>query len=449
MVNNIISPVLGAVIGYFTNWLAIKMLFLPYEAKYIGRFKIPFTPGLIPKERKKLASKIASVTEEKILNKETIEKNLFTDKNKEKVYLLIEKNFQALKDKDYTINDILEKICDDKEQIVDNIEKNILEKIYNFIFDEKNQEKICSIILEKIYKLIENDEIKEKVILNIINNEKFKENIYNLSLCDIIEKEKISNFKIVIFENIPKICNYIANKIENDKDIELKLKTFVKSLIEENVGTFTGLFLNSDKIYNSIKKNIILYLKNKENQNVIGLKVFEQISLYQDKKLLEIYEKLPENTKHIIKEKVTEDSIKKYINKIKIDNTLCINLDDFVKKIFKENISKRVYLLIENYIKNNRDILLNFKINVMLNKIDIYMFKDKIFNITEKFIDKEGDKILAGISISDMIEDKINSFDMETIENLIVSVTKKELNAITIIGGVLGFVIGLIPVILK
>ena len=133
MVNNIISPVLGAVIGYFTNWLAIKMLFLPYEAKYIGRFKIPFTPGLIPKERKNLASKIASVTEEKILNKETIEKNLFTDKNKEKVYLLIEKNFQALKDKDYAINDILEKICDDKEQIVDNIEKNILEKIYNFI----------------------------------------------------------------------------------------------------------------------------------------------------------------------------------------------------------------------------------------------------------------------------------------------------------------------------
>nr|WP_317358760.1 DUF445 family protein [uncultured Tyzzerella sp.] len=64
-------------------------------------------------------------------------------------------------------------------------------------------------------------------------------------------------------------------------------------------------------------------------------------------------------------------------------------------------------------------------------------------------MDREGDKILSSISVSKMIEEKINSFDMETIENLIVSVTKKELNAITIIGGVLGFIIGLIPVILN
>lgn len=449
MINNIISPVLGAIIGYFTNWLAIKMLFLPYEAKYIGKFKIPFTPGLIPKERKKLALKIASVTEEKILNKETIEKNLFTEENKEKVYLLIEKNFERLKEKDYTINDILEKIYDDKNQVLNNIEKKALEKIYNFIFDDKNQEKICNIILEKIYNFIENDETKEKIILNILNNEKFKENIYNLSLCDIIENENISNVKIAIFENIPKICDYIIEKIENDKDIELKLKVFVKNIIEENIGTFTGLFLNSDKIYNSIKKNMLLYLKNKENQNKIGLKVFEKISLYQDKTLLELYEKFPENTKNIIREKFRKDNIKSYINKIKIDNILYNNLHGFIKKIFKEHISKSIYLLIENYIKDNRERVLNFKINSMLNKINVYKFKDKIFNVIEKFIDKEGDKILSGISISNMIEDKINSFDMETIESLIVSVTKKELNAITIIGGVLGFVIGLIPIILK
>ena len=113
MIYKLISPILGAIIGYFTNWLAIKMLFLPRKPKYIGKFRVPFTPGLIPKEREKLSKKIAKVFEENILNKETIEKNLFTEQNKEKVYLLIKKNWDNLIEKDYEIKDIIEKISQD------------------------------------------------------------------------------------------------------------------------------------------------------------------------------------------------------------------------------------------------------------------------------------------------------------------------------------------------
>lgn len=47
--------VVGSVIGGFTNHIAIKMLFHPYEAKYIGNWRVPFTPGLIPKRREDLA----------------------------------------------------------------------------------------------------------------------------------------------------------------------------------------------------------------------------------------------------------------------------------------------------------------------------------------------------------------------------------------------------------
>ncbi len=60
----IAAPISGAVIGYFTNWLAIKMLFLPYKEKYLFGIKIPFTPGIIPKERKKLATGIGGAAGE-------------------------------------------------------------------------------------------------------------------------------------------------------------------------------------------------------------------------------------------------------------------------------------------------------------------------------------------------------------------------------------------------
>jgi uncharacterized membrane protein YheB (UPF0754 family) len=52
-------PLAGAVVGYFTNDVAIKMLFRPYEAKYISKYRVPFTPGLIPSNQERLAKRIS------------------------------------------------------------------------------------------------------------------------------------------------------------------------------------------------------------------------------------------------------------------------------------------------------------------------------------------------------------------------------------------------------
>lgn len=70
------APVLGAIIGYCTNWLAVKMLFRPREEKYIFGFKVPFTPGVIPKGKKRLAAAVCKVVNEQLLTKEAVEKKL-------------------------------------------------------------------------------------------------------------------------------------------------------------------------------------------------------------------------------------------------------------------------------------------------------------------------------------------------------------------------------------
>ena len=54
----LIPPLVGGVIGYITNDIAIKMLFHPRKAIYIGKWKLPFTPGLIPKEKHRVAKSI-------------------------------------------------------------------------------------------------------------------------------------------------------------------------------------------------------------------------------------------------------------------------------------------------------------------------------------------------------------------------------------------------------
>ncbi len=63
----IVLPVLGAIIGWWTNWLALRMLFRPYRAVSILGWK---WQGLIPRRREQLAESLAGALQEHLLTLE-------------------------------------------------------------------------------------------------------------------------------------------------------------------------------------------------------------------------------------------------------------------------------------------------------------------------------------------------------------------------------------------
>ena len=70
----LLPPILGGVIGYFTNDIAIKMLFRPYSTKYLFGQRIPFTPGLIPSNQARLAQKVSDVIMRSLLTPEELQR---------------------------------------------------------------------------------------------------------------------------------------------------------------------------------------------------------------------------------------------------------------------------------------------------------------------------------------------------------------------------------------
>ena len=77
----LIPPLIGAIIGFVTNAIAIKMLFRPLKeirlfagrgagdaASKAGRgIRLPFTPGILPRQRHKLAASIGAMVERELL----------------------------------------------------------------------------------------------------------------------------------------------------------------------------------------------------------------------------------------------------------------------------------------------------------------------------------------------------------------------------------------------
>ncbi len=72
------GPLIGAVIGYFTNYIAVKMLFRPYREIKIGKFTLPFTPGIIPKRKNDLASAVGKAVGSSLLTEDDLSQMLLS-----------------------------------------------------------------------------------------------------------------------------------------------------------------------------------------------------------------------------------------------------------------------------------------------------------------------------------------------------------------------------------
>ncbi|TVR87548.1 MAG: DUF445 family protein [Spirochaetaceae bacterium] len=68
----VLPPILGALIGYVTNAIAIRMLFRPLRAYHVFGIRIPFTPGIIPRQRHELAKSIGSMVSERLLTEDIV-----------------------------------------------------------------------------------------------------------------------------------------------------------------------------------------------------------------------------------------------------------------------------------------------------------------------------------------------------------------------------------------
>jgi uncharacterized membrane-anchored protein YjiN (DUF445 family) len=69
-------PLVGAAIGWITNDIAIRMLFRPLHAVRVFGMRLPFTPGIIPKERRGLAVSIGQMVSRELITEEALRRQV-------------------------------------------------------------------------------------------------------------------------------------------------------------------------------------------------------------------------------------------------------------------------------------------------------------------------------------------------------------------------------------
>lgn len=82
-------PVISAFIGWFTNWIAIKMLFHPKEPKKILGITIQ---GIFPKRQQQFAEKLGKLVSEELLSFADIQQKLVHPDNIHKLMPVVEEH---------------------------------------------------------------------------------------------------------------------------------------------------------------------------------------------------------------------------------------------------------------------------------------------------------------------------------------------------------------------
>lgn len=247
-------PILvGALIGYCTNYIAIKMLFRPKNPVKIGSVKLPFTPGIIPKNQPRIARAVGEAVGEKLFTSDDIKNVLQSEEMKSN----ITGSLMGLVTTDRTIEEIL------KGNMGDEKYGEVIDKVYDTVCD-KIEEGIKEADIASIIKDAGKDAILEKVqgtMLSMFVNEDL--------IMSIMEPLKKAIDKYIDEHGEEKIIPIVSKEIESIEkktpDEMLESVGISTDMIEGAITEIYDGFVN-DKADEIIKKiNISAIVEQKLN----------------------------------------------------------------------------------------------------------------------------------------------------------------------------------------
>jgi uncharacterized membrane protein YheB (UPF0754 family) len=392
----IVPPIAGAIIGYFTNDIAIQMLFRPYKAIYLGKAQLPFTPGLIPRNQPRLAKRVADTIMGSLLTPEELQRLA-------KKLLETERVESALT---WLLNLALKQIRSDKEQKTAKILANVLRDLFSeslprllkvFSRREDFLESQINQIFEKILLDFQFSEVQSRQFVDWLLESILPTDVLRLALIDFLTDRNIQVIDEGFREKTSGTYWVVAN-LFGVRNTLVRLRSFC---IEEK------------EVANTRLKELMLSLEVRGRLRN-GLHRFS-------------LQNLPLSTVNQLR-RTTGDAVRAYIRDSGADF-----LQDFGQSIDWDNLA----IIIINRLQVS---------STFTGSLGV--ISQELAAILERYLEEDLEKIVQQaipiLSIDQVIIARITNTSPEELELAIQGIVKSELQAIVNLGGVLGFLVGLL-----
>jgi uncharacterized membrane protein YheB (UPF0754 family) len=388
-------PVVGGIIGYFTNDIAIKMLFRPYRAVYIGKRRVPFTPGLIPANQERLAKNISDTIMGSLLTPQELQ-------NLARRLLQTERVESAI---NWLLRMAIDQLKADKQQKSTKIIAGILRDLLG----ESLPRLLKVLARREDFLEVQINQIFDQVLLEFQLNEEQSARLADWLLEAVLPPDII---RLAIIDFL------------TDRTIQ----TIDESFREKTSGTY-WVVANVFGLKNALARLRTYCLDNKEDTN---------------KRLAEWIEDLQ-----------MRDRLHKYLSNLTLQN-LPISTVRQLRKTTRESVRHYIQTkgsdllqgLTDSVDWNNIAVLLINRLTtspVMSTSLEV--ISKELAVILERYLERDLENIVAQVipilSIDQVIIDRVRSTSPAELEAAIEGIVKNELQAIVNLGGILGIFVGL------
>ncbi|MFO5491101.1 MAG: DUF445 domain-containing protein [Cuspidothrix sp.] len=385
-------------IGYYTNDIAIKMLFRPYKAVYIFGRKVPFTPGLIPSNQERLGQNIANAIMKSLLTPEELQ-------NLARKLLQPERVQSGIL---WLLRLVIDQIKGDKNPR----STAILAGILRDLLGESLPRLLKVLARQETFLETQINQIFDKVLLE------FR-----------ISEEQSSRLADWLIEVVlpPDALRQIIVDFLTDRTIQ----TIDESFREKTSGTY-WVVANLFGLKNTLTRLRTFCLDEKEATNkrleelIRDLKMRDRIKgLLQNLSL----QNLPVGTVRQLR-KTIRDSVRQYLQN---------SGSDLLKELTQSADWERISIVLLNRLSSSP--VVNTSLEVVARDLAL---------ILEKYLTQDLEAIVAQaipiLSIDQVIVERVKATSPAELEDAIEGIVRNELQAIVSLGGILGFFVGLFQV---
>ncbi len=395
-----VPPIAGGIIGYFTNDLAIKMLFRPYRPIYLGKRQLPFTPGLIPRNQERLAKRVADTIMGSLLTPTELQRLAKRLLHTERVEAAIL----------WLLNLALDQVRSDKQQKT----AHILAGILRDLIGES---------LPRMLKVL----ARRKDFLEAQLNHVFDQILLEFRL-DQEQARKLSEWilKVVL---PPDILRQAVIDFLTDRNIQIIDEDFR----EKSSGTY-WVVANLFGLRNALIRLRSFCLDEKEATNarieelIVALGTRDRLREWLQNVSLQ---NLPLSTVRQLR-KTMRDSVRAYIQE---------GGAGFIQGLNQSIDWEKVSVLIVNRLRESA-----------IMTTSLTMISKELALVIERYLEEDLEKIMTEVipilSIDEVIVERVNATSPKDMEITIQTLVKSELQAIVNLGGILGVMVGLFQTVL-
>lgn len=395
-----VPPIAGGIIGYFTNDLAIKMLFRPYKPIYIGKRRLPFTPGLIPSNQERLAKKVS----------DTIMGSLLTPTELQKLAQRLLKTERVEGALLWLLKLALEQIQADREKKTAKILANILKDLFS-----QSLPRLLKVLARR------EDFLEDQI------NQIFDQILLDFKLNDAQAKQ-VSDWLLEVVIP-PDVLRQAIIDFLTDRNIQIIDEGFR----EKTSGTY-WVVANLFGLRNTLTRLRTFCLDEKDITNARLKELMFSLEIRNRLKnwfLNLSLQNVPVATVRQLR-KTTREAVRDYMQSRGAE--FIQNLGDSVDW---DNLA----ILIINRLRGSEAV--NSSLGVISQELAL---------ILERYLEQDLEKLVAQVipilSIDRLIIDRVTATSPQELEEATQGIVKNELQAIVNLGGVLGFIVGLFQTIL-